>query len=714
MKKEDIIKEINGLNIFRDNSTKLKKHIIKIINDDLGDPSGYNEVLLNNYLNKLKNSIDLYYQNIDLLKGYSKLEEDNEFYFNIMDKYAGGNMFFHEYLSDKIVKIKDHHDVLKYAKSFVRSYKSLLNEESLEKFKYIKEKTVNRKTIEESLSKIAAFRSPDDLNEALDKIIDNIALKKEDIINKIEENGLNAEVVFNEGNKLIVKIEDYEASNELGSSQWCISYNEGYYEEYLNYDTYKLAELAGDAEDACTVTDDNYYDTIETYMDGNHFFVWNFNKSPDNPESLFAFTMKPNGEITDAHDKNDKSIFSSRGLNLLLDDAINKSIKDTVLYNQEQLEKYNTRKTDICNILDNPVHLIHNFPYPIIGYYKTLSQFTTEDIKDYIIESDIKSLKIPSSLINKTEDNYNKFSYIKKSDIVKSLIWFGDFIKEMKNWEDVIEEYNKEQDEDEDWEDLYIDEENNNKDIKFEIYYDNKEEVIKNDFLYKVINDMTEAERFLLFKEKAVQQLIIDRNKNQKVSSQDEYHLMLAENFDFIKTLDGFDYLNKETMENLAKKIKQKKLKLKINNFSNLNNKDSEFVAEAMNEDKNVLELVKFDSIDTVINLIDNDVILKRINEKTLSLMCSKIEKDLEIKVVFDKQLITKLESNNLEEKGLGLVINKMYRTGLITKKFIDNIKIEQMPNRVKEDYPGEYSSLKEYMLSGKTIYSKKKQMKLF
>lgn len=690
----DYIKnEIEKRNIFKKNSNKIKNHISKIIEKELPYVKNHD-----NYFDSLKLSLDLYYKNIDLLKGYLQLEEDNEYYFNILDKFQSTNMFFYEHLSDKVMKISEYNSVLKYAKSFLRSYSYLMDDETIEKFRFIKSKNISRDLIQNNLRKIASFRISQDLNTSLSKIIDNIKISKEDIIQKIKNENIDADITYDSDNKLIVKINNFEASQKLGSSQWCISYNEHDYDNYLSYDDKNLSDL--DEYDDCFDKNNLECDYVYTYAYGSHFFVWDFNKEPDDPESLIAFTVKPNGTISDAHDKNDNSLFSSVS-NIML--IFEKGITESIRFYIDDIKKEAQKHIEPDEIIDNPIHLILNSPFPLISYYEVLKDKSEEDLRTYMLQ--VKEINIPTKLLELTEVNYENFNYDNKHELINSIIWFSNHIDLFKSFEN---EYSFDIDE---YEDDYYDDESYNPKFDFNIGYENKNEVIKNEFIYKIINDMSESERFLLFKDKKIidflkERAAIDTFKN------DEFIEVLSNNYETLKDIKFRDY-DKDDLLKLSKKIKINKVKKKINKINSLDKDESLLLSNLINYNNDYIKSLSLNSIDSIINIIDNKTFLDNLNDKTLYNISKEINKNLEIEVVFDKQRIKKLKSSKLEESGFGDVFNKMYRIGFITKKFIDNLDIDSLPKYIQDDYPNDYKNLKEYISSGKTVYQKKKQIQL-
>lgn len=688
-----IKKELEKRNVFKDNSNKIKNHISKIIEKELPYVKDHDK-----YFNSLKLSLDMYYENIDLLKGYLNLDKDNEYYFNILDKYQKSNMFFYEHLSDKVVKISEYNNTLKYAKSFLRSYSHLMDNETIEKFRFIKSKNISRESIQNDLRKIASFRTSKELNSSLSKIIENIKINKEDIIQKIEDENINAEITYDSGDKLIVKINDFEASQKLGSSQWCISYNEYDYDNYLSYDDELISDL--DNYDDCydrNNLDDSY---LSTHVLGSHFFVWDFNKNPDDPESLIAFTVKPNGSISDAHDKNDKSLFSSSSSIMLI---LEKGIIDSINFYIKNIKKEAQNHINPSKIIDNPINLIFNSPFPIVSYYELLKDKSEEDLRTYMLQ--VKEINIPTKLLELTEVNYENFNYDNKHELINSIIWFSNHIDLFKSFEN---EYSFDIDE---YEDDYYNDESYNPKFDFNIGYENKNEVIKNEFIYKIINDMSESERFLLFKDKKIINLLKERATIDTFKN-DEFIEVLANNYETLKDIKFRDF-DKDDLLKLSKKIKIDKVKKKINKINLLDKEESLLLSNLINRNNDYIKSLSLNSIDSIINIIDNKIFLDNLNDKTLYNISKEINKNLEIEVIFDKQRIKKLKSSKLEESGFGDVFNKMYRIGFITKNFIDNLDINSLPKYIQDDYPSDYKNLKDYISSGKTIYQKKKQFQL-
>lgn len=81
-------------------------------------------------------------------------------------------------------------------------------------------------------------------------------------------------------NIIIIDIKNYVSSNALGSSSWCISYDEHYFKEYI-------------------------------YNYRSQYFIYDFNKDPSDPLSMIGITTDHLGAILYSHDKSDHNIMSN-------------------------------------------------------------------------------------------------------------------------------------------------------------------------------------------------------------------------------------------------------------------------------------------------------------------------------------------------------------------------------------------------------------------
>jgi len=200
-----------------------------------------------------------------------------------------------EELEDGMMRIVHNNQVKKYAQSFLRSYKKLLNEESYNLFDTIMDKDLDRSFVQNEIRKVASFKDSNDLNKVLTKIVEN-EHSVDYILSIIDNKKLDVDTLLKTDTGLVVNINDFEASEALGSNQWCISTHEHYYEEYLFQHNDELQ--LGDGMDE------------ENIIKGHQLFIFDFDKEPSDPLFMVGVTVSANGTIVAAHDKNDNDILS--------------------------------------------------------------------------------------------------------------------------------------------------------------------------------------------------------------------------------------------------------------------------------------------------------------------------------------------------------------------------------------------------------------------
>lgn len=141
-----------------------------------------------------------------------------------------------ESMEDKMHDIIQKHEVMQLCKSMLSSkYMPLVSEQSLKILRTLIDSGLQRADINPYLSKIKAFSKQEQLYDVLQKCYDDhISFDINSILSKIKKQKLNAEIAYvNHKTKILVlKINDYLASNQLGSSSWCISYSKNFFDRY--------------------------------------------------------------------------------------------------------------------------------------------------------------------------------------------------------------------------------------------------------------------------------------------------------------------------------------------------------------------------------------------------------------------------------------------------------------------------------------------------
>ena len=270
-----------------------------------------------------------------------------------------------EKLDDDINRAIIYNEDLKFAKSFISNkYIHLLDDEGIKLFGEIRKHESSHSKIQEYLTKkIAAYKTPQEFNEALKKLLNSLAGNFDSDTISIEVESKGGEIVHQDKNCIIAKIPNFEVSKKLGSTSWCISRNASYWKQYVN----------------------NY---------GIQYFVWTFslkdprkyktlNLNVSDNRSLIGITVDFNGRVTAAHDKSDDDIFYSYTYEKILGDNI-KYIKGPT-------------KEDIINCVKNGY----------IPTYHILSKFeiSTEDI-----------LKIDPHYFKKAGEFFDEVSKTKNID----------------------------------------------------------------------------------------------------------------------------------------------------------------------------------------------------------------------------------------------------------------------------------------------------------
>lgn len=192
---------------------------------------------------------------------------------------------FDDHMTYEIYRSK----VLKYQNSILREKKELADENSFEKFSVLFDLEIDKEKVSNELKKISAWSESEQLNNTLDKIIELFNKKTIDDYIKDANENKNCEIIYSKNNILVLDIKDFNTSKKFGSNQWCISYDEKNWDDYL----YEIGES------------DSYYNKVE---ENKNFFVIDFNKNPDHYLHKFAFTTLPSSKIIYAHDKNDSDI----------------------------------------------------------------------------------------------------------------------------------------------------------------------------------------------------------------------------------------------------------------------------------------------------------------------------------------------------------------------------------------------------------------------
>lgn len=139
--------------------------------------------------------------------------------------------------------------------------------------------------------KIAAYKTPEQFNEGLASFLKSFnGFDMQSLTLKAENTGVR--MISDSDNKLIVEIENYEQSEKLGSSSWCIVRDESYFNSYTG--------------------------------DGNkQYFLYDFSYDSSDNESMIGFTIDRNGEHYAAHYKNDDEVNENESILMYAHNMVN-------------------------------------------------------------------------------------------------------------------------------------------------------------------------------------------------------------------------------------------------------------------------------------------------------------------------------------------------------------------------------------------------------
>jgi len=217
----------------------------------------------------------------------------------------------YESLKDEIIQIDISRKIRMVMNELPNEQKQLVNEADiphkkefegwcvkLHDIKYKKplfKKISSCKTIEELLERVSDFvRTNSDIKNYDDKLRE---------IKEME----NVEITLEDPDKgvIITRILNYNTSNALGSSAWCISTSQGQWMHYV----YKNM--------------------------GYQYFIWDYSKSVVDPLHQIGVTIGPHDKVTHCHDMNDKGIMNN--LPEVVTDNIGKALRGM---DTEEVEKF--------------------------------------------------------------------------------------------------------------------------------------------------------------------------------------------------------------------------------------------------------------------------------------------------------------------------------------------------------------------------------------
>lgn len=179
-------------------------------------------------------------------------------------------------------------------------YKDLINDSTKTIIGELYEKGVSTKNLQEFAGKkLALFKNSKELNIFLSNILDDLSeFSSEQLGQKLAL--MNIEPISTDDNIFIFEVKNFAQSKTLGSGSWCISRDQYYFDDYVN-------DLS------------------------KQYFIYDFNKSELDIESMIGVTLFNDGNFSSQHLKNDDYLDVNDYLKNIRKKIFDKKINDFTL-----------------------------------------------------------------------------------------------------------------------------------------------------------------------------------------------------------------------------------------------------------------------------------------------------------------------------------------------------------------------------------------------
>lgn len=272
-------KSIAAKLLLSDLAFKLRKNpnVLKFFNNALSE-------YLTEKISTANIAANTYLENENILKANK---------FKIEDNFNGS----FEYLDDSMNKCIRDHKIKQYSHSISSNkYEHLYNHDSYKTITELYDLKIDIKVLQDMIGKkMAAYKTPEEFNNALVKLNNSFNDFNFESI-KLKSNSVDAPIIYQNENILILKITNFEQSKLLGSGSWCISRDHHYFESY-------------------------------TENGQQQYFIFDFSKSSKERRSMIGITLDSHGEKTTAHFKNDEfyamdEFLENIQINIIINDKI--------------------------------------------------------------------------------------------------------------------------------------------------------------------------------------------------------------------------------------------------------------------------------------------------------------------------------------------------------------------------------------------------------
>lgn len=219
----------------------------------------------------LERVINTYLKNEGILKLYEF--DIAKTFQNAIDTQTSVYRIF-ENFDDNMCKIIHKHKVKKFIHNIASNkYDHLYNDETYKLANEIYDLNLPDNSLQEYIGKkLAAFKTPEQFNDALGLFLESLnSFTMAATLNKAKTYGVD--VISENDNKLLLRIDNFNQSKVMGSSAWCISRTESYFNSYAE--------------------------------DREQYFLYDFSKDTTDSTSLIGVTLEVNGDYSVACYKDD-------------------------------------------------------------------------------------------------------------------------------------------------------------------------------------------------------------------------------------------------------------------------------------------------------------------------------------------------------------------------------------------------------------------------
>ena len=196
-------------------------------------------------------------------------------------------------------------NIIFYYKNYPQEWKQLIKaSDKLKKDLRLVSADVDSETLKVfGIKKIRKYKT---YNDFIKNLKDFIQKKNEDIEKlKGRIKKLNADIVYDKDGIIVAEIKDYKSSKALGSKSWCIVTDISSWEQYVD-DLYNGEEDEEEEDDEdLTLRDIGRYENGNENIKRKQYFIWNFNLSTTDNQSMIGVTVRFDSSIRACHLKDD-------------------------------------------------------------------------------------------------------------------------------------------------------------------------------------------------------------------------------------------------------------------------------------------------------------------------------------------------------------------------------------------------------------------------